>query len=417
MIVNICENYLDDFFALVKNINNPNATKPENKRQYKGISSKTKNDFAAIPVVGSLVDRYAGIWEEYGFCTSYESICEKLDYAIENGYSKIILDFDSPGGYAIGIDQVVDKIKSIKSKNNATNIVANVHNLCCSAAYEIACCCDKIYTPASATVGCIGSVVYMIDSSEAFKKEGLKAIVVSSGKYKGMGFEGTEITDEQIKLIQEEVDYHAGYFKNVVQTGRNLNDEQIEAVSTGQTWTGKNAKKLGLVDGICNFDSLLKQVDKDFKKMADEKETKNEAPEKVVASIVDLDTVFKNASAEFKLECLRNECSIEQAKDAYITTLENEIHALKNAKPIENPVPEQKPAPTENASKEVHIPGNKKGVDVTFEQTNNTKSAYEVAYERACKMLADKKANSMNEAFKIVFEEDSELRNKIEEEN
>jgi hypothetical protein len=55
----------------------------------------------------------------------------------------------------------------------------------------------KVYANATALIGSIGCYMVLVDSSKAYEAAGLKTHVISSGGMKGLGADGTPITDEQ----------------------------------------------------------------------------------------------------------------------------------------------------------------------------------------------------------------------------
>jgi len=103
-------------------------------------------------------------------------------------------------------------------------------------------------------VGCIGAYMTMVDVSAAYAKYGYKREVVTSGKYKAMGIPGTSLSEEQRGLLQQQVDYISGIFKEEVRSNRgNIKDEDMQ----GQCFYGSIAKGKGLTDYIGDLETAI----------------------------------------------------------------------------------------------------------------------------------------------------------------
>ncbi len=73
--------------------------------------------------------------------------------------------------------------------------------------------------------------------------------VIKSGKFKAMGYPGTDLTQEQVDHLQGIVDSDAKDFRSDVKSVRSfVKDEDLEA----QTYSGKHAVTKGLATGIAN---------------------------------------------------------------------------------------------------------------------------------------------------------------------
>jgi ClpP class serine protease len=79
---------------------------------------------------------------------------------------------------------------------------------------------------------------------------GLKVEVFKSGPHKGMGMQGTSLTDAQRAMLQERVDQLGAEFKATVRSerdgreGRKISDECMQ----GQTFSVKECLVNGLID-------------------------------------------------------------------------------------------------------------------------------------------------------------------------
>ena len=93
-------------------------------------------------------------------------------------------------------------------------------------------------------------------SSEAAKMQGIKMVVIKSGKFKGAGIEGTSLDEDQMGNLQASVDTIHAEFKEAVNMKRKM--VKAEAME-GQTFSGKQAAVQGLVTGLADsFNDALR---------------------------------------------------------------------------------------------------------------------------------------------------------------
>lgn len=115
--------------------------------------------------------------------TSYQQLEDDVEDAIEMGATTIVLNFSSGGGQADHCFETAINIRQMCSDANVS-LIGYVDEMACSAAYAIACVADELYANPSATVGSIGCVVCLMDTSKAMDMAGYKRIFVTSGDNK-----------------------------------------------------------------------------------------------------------------------------------------------------------------------------------------------------------------------------------------
>ncbi|NIN23249.1 MAG: signal peptide peptidase SppA, partial [Candidatus Aminicenantes bacterium] len=93
---------------------------------------------------------------------------------------------------------------------------------------------------------------------ELFRKVGIKVEVIKRGKHKDIGSLSREMTPEERKLLQGVIDDAYDQFLRAVMEGRNFRKRDAEKIAQGQVFTGRQAKNLGLVDEIGNFQDAVR---------------------------------------------------------------------------------------------------------------------------------------------------------------
>ncbi|KEZ65412.1 hypothetical protein C5I_0136090, partial [Pseudomonas syringae pv. syringae FF5] len=109
-----------------------------------------RNGVAIIPVVGP-VFRYANLFTEISGATSTQVLATDLQSALDDPSIKsIILNIDSPGGVAAGINELADQIHAGRARKR---IVAYVGGTGASAAYWLASAASEIVIDETALLG------------------------------------------------------------------------------------------------------------------------------------------------------------------------------------------------------------------------------------------------------------------------
>jgi ClpP class serine protease len=154
-----------------------------------------------------------------------------------------IIYFDSPGGMVQGIAGVAARILKCDKP-----IYAYTSGQMCSAAYWLGSACDAVFATSDADVGSIGAYCYLLDQSKRYADAGVKPVLVTSGKYKGMGAPGLSFTKDQLALLQERIDDISEKFYVHVEEMRNgaVSREDMQ----GQTYAGDKALAKGMIDGV-----------------------------------------------------------------------------------------------------------------------------------------------------------------------
>lgn len=168
--------------------------------------------------------------------------------------SAVVMVIDSPGGSVCGTGDLGDDIARLKAKKP---VIGFAEDDCHSAAYWAASQCSMIVANRFARVGSIGTYAVIDDVSKMYESKGIKTHVIRSGKFKGAGVEGSEITDEHLAEFQREVDACNEMFITAVASGRGMTMEQVAAIADGRSYTAQDALSLGLIDKIATYDGML----------------------------------------------------------------------------------------------------------------------------------------------------------------
>jgi len=209
-----------------------------------------ENGTGVIPVAGVIGKGLSPLEKMMG-SADVDAVSEAIDKMTSNpSVQRIAFHISSPGGTVTGVEELANKIRGLKLPT-----MAYTDSEMASAAYWIGSAADRVLAAPSATVGSIGVYMAIPDFSKAAEMQGIKMVVIKSGKFKGAGIEGTSLTADQVENLQASVDTIHADFKAAVQMKRKM----VKAdTMEGQTFNGKQAAQVGLVTGLADtFNAAL----------------------------------------------------------------------------------------------------------------------------------------------------------------
>jgi signal peptide peptidase SppA len=224
--------------------------------QNTGGQVEVRDKVAVLDVTGPIF-RYADVFHEVSGATSVQKIATQLQTILDaQGIEHIVLNVDSPGGQADGINEMAD---IIRAANAQKPITAYVGGLGASAAYWLASAASNIVINESAFVGSIGVVVGYEDRNGAAERQGVKRYeFVNSKSPRKRPDPSTEAGREQ---LQEMADNAAELFINKVATFRGVSsDDVVTRFGAGGLLMGAAAVKAGMVDALGSFEGLISQL-------------------------------------------------------------------------------------------------------------------------------------------------------------
>ena len=171
----------------------------------------------------------------------------------------VAITINSPGGSPVQSHLIYSLIRQ-QAKKNKKKVIVFAEDVAASGGYLIACAGDEIYANSSSIIGSIGVIYSSFGFTELIKKIGVERRVHTAGKNKSTldPFQDEKKEDiERLKNIQ--LDLHKDFIE-VVEKSRSskLKKSEVELFS-GEFWSGRKAKDLGLIDGIGNANQILRE--------------------------------------------------------------------------------------------------------------------------------------------------------------
>jgi len=186
-----------------------------------------------------------------------EEISAVLTVATEK--DEILLTLESGGGLVHSYGLAASQLQRIR--NAGIPLTIAVDKVAASGGYMMACVANKLLAAPFAYVGSIGVVMQMPNLNRLLKKHDVDYEMLYAGQYKRTLTMMGENTDEGRAKMQADLEDTHALFKEFITSLRPTLD--IDKVATGETWPGRRALELGLVDELRTSDDYLMAKAKD----------------------------------------------------------------------------------------------------------------------------------------------------------
>jgi len=170
----------------------------------------------------------------------------------------VAISVNSPGGSPVQSSLIFRRLRALAEEKDVP-ILAFAEDAAASGGYWLACAGDEIFADESSIVGSIGVISGGFGFPELLKRIGVERRIHTAGENKGMLDPFQPEKPEDVKRLESlQTDIHES-FKDLVRSrrGKRLKGEEKEVFS-GAFWTGKRALELGLIDGIGDLRTVLR---------------------------------------------------------------------------------------------------------------------------------------------------------------
>ncbi len=229
--------------------------------------SSQQKKVAVVYAVGTIVTGESTFSLLGGTAVGSDTLVRALKQAAEDKtVQAIVLRVDSPGGSALASDLIWREVQRIKKP-----VIASMGNIAASGGYYISMGCDQIYAQPGTLTGSIGVVGGKISFAGLFDRFGVKTEVISIGKNSGLLSAVDPMTEGERKVWKANMEEVYRQFVTKTAAGRNLTVKELEPLASGRVWTGRQAKKNGLVDQLGTLHDAIQAAKKAANFKDDEK--------------------------------------------------------------------------------------------------------------------------------------------------
>lgn len=193
--------------------------------------------------------------------SSADDIMLALQEAYANEMTKaVMLRINSPGGSAVEAGRVYDEILRLRKLHPDIKIYAVIDEMGTSAAYYIAAAADSIYANRASLVGSIGVMLDSFGFVDTMQKIGVERRLITAGSHKGIMDPFSPTTPQDIDFIRSLVENVHQQFIVAVKEGRGDRLNPNADIFSGLFWTGEQAQKLGLIDGLGDAQYVAREI-------------------------------------------------------------------------------------------------------------------------------------------------------------
>lgn len=166
---------------------------------------------------------------------------------------EVLVRLESGGGMVTSYGLAASQLDRIRQQKIPLTIC--IDKVAASGGYMMACVADKIIAAPFAVIGSIGVVAQIPNFHRLLKEHNIDFELLTAGKYKRTLTMFGENTDEGREKFVEDIEQIHDQFKTYVSEHRPQLD--IDAVATGEVWSGEAAKLRGLIDDIETSDAYI----------------------------------------------------------------------------------------------------------------------------------------------------------------
>ena len=197
-----------------------------------------------------------------GVITQSEEITKLLKQARENEHIKaILLRIDSPGGAVVPAQEIYEAVLKIRESGNK-KVVTSMGTIAASGGYYIASASHFIMANHGTLTGSLGVIMELMNVEGLLSKVGIEQKTIKSGANKDVGSPFRAMTDEDKMLLQHVSDDIHQQFIDAVAKGRSLPVAAVKVLADGRVFTGRQAKAVGLVDGLGTLEDAVQKTAK-----------------------------------------------------------------------------------------------------------------------------------------------------------
>ena len=187
-------------------------------------------------------------------------VARQIDRAFDYKRARAVaLSINSPGGSPVQSHLIYRRIRQ-RAEEKKLPVYAFIEDAGASGGYMLACAGDEIVCDVSSVVGSIGVVGATFGFDRAIAKLGIERRVYTAGEHKvSLDPFLPEDPDDVARLMAIQHDIHLSFI-DLVKTSRGGRLKGPEsALFSGEYWAGRKALEYGLVDGLGDLRSVLRQ--------------------------------------------------------------------------------------------------------------------------------------------------------------
>jgi protease-4 len=163
----------------------------------------------------------------------------------DDNVKAIVMRVDSPGGSALASDLIWRQTQAIEKP-----IVVSMGDVAGSGGYYISMGADRIFAEPGTITGSIGVVGGKMAMKGFYDWIGLDVETIARGDNSGIFSSTEKFTKGEREVIEKWMKDIYKQFTSKAAKGRGMSEEELEKLAGGQVYTGRVAKRNGLIDEV-----------------------------------------------------------------------------------------------------------------------------------------------------------------------
>ncbi len=233
-------------------------SKKDFKKHLKKVKTHSKQQANALPRKNIFIIDFNGDMKASAVTSLREEVTAILN--ITTPEDQVLVKIESGGGMVHAYGLAAAQLLRIREKN--IPLIVSVDKVAASGGYMMAAVANKIISAPFAIIGSIGVIVQLPNFNRVLKDKHIDFEQITAGSFKRTLTLFGENTKEAREKLHQEIEAIHGLFKNLILEHRK--DVDIEKISTGEHWLGKQALPLNLVDELMTSDDYLLAHSKDY---------------------------------------------------------------------------------------------------------------------------------------------------------
>jgi protease-4 len=167
----------------------------------------------------------------------------------------LVLRVDSGGGSAFASEIIRRELELLR--NAGKPLVVSMGSMAASGGYWIAANADQIWATPTTLTGSIGIFGAFPTIDKTLAKLGVHTDGVGTTKLAGALRINRPLEPIAARAIQSTIEHGYQRFIGLVAEGRSMPMQQVEKIAEGRVWSGRDAKRLGLVDELGGLEQAV----------------------------------------------------------------------------------------------------------------------------------------------------------------
>lgn len=259
-VTNLNDKYAELKASVLESLMSKKDYKQHLKAEAKSAKQSAKKDKASTAPVKPKPKLFVLDFEGDIRASEVETMREEVTalLAVAEPQDEVLMKLDNSGGVVHEHGLAASQLTRIKDAN--LKFTVSVDKVAASGGYMMACVADRIVAAPFAIVGSIGVLAQLPNFHRLLDKVGVDWEQHTAGEYKRTVTMFGENGDKEREKLRLELQETHELFRDFVSDNRPKLD--IEKVSTGEHWYGKQALELNLVDELITSDEfLIKSLD------------------------------------------------------------------------------------------------------------------------------------------------------------